>query len=139
MPKVIKFTSKNPRQITAIELVLLKNSILIDPCLIFNFNNGNPNPIKRLNKGPAIEPDKAISPYPNLTKLKFSIKSDTLFPYVNIVIPKNESGIFIKVAIAINKAIKIFAVNHIQIKDIINEKIHMIIGHFGISYFEVKQ
>jgi hypothetical protein len=43
------------------------------------------------------------------------------------------------VAIAINKAIKIFAVNHIQIKDIINEKIHIIIGHFGISYFEVKQ
>ena len=51
--------------------------------LILKLNDikpGIPKPTKRLNKGPDMDPDKAISLYPKETKLKFSIKSDILFP-----------------------------------------------------------
>ena len=106
----------------------LKISILIAPFLIFIFIKGIPRPIKILNNGPAIEPDKAISPYPNLTKLKLSIKSEILFPYVKIVIPKNDWLIFINSEIVINNDNKILAENHIQINDIIKVKADKITG-----------
>ena len=65
---------------TPIKLFLLKISILIVPTLKLSLIKGIPKPTKRLNKGPDMDPDKAISLYPKETKLKFSIKSDILFP-----------------------------------------------------------
>ena len=109
-------------------LLVLKISIFIDPFFIFNLIKGIPRPIKRLNNGPAMEPDKAISPYPKLTKLKLSIKSEILFPYVKIVIPKNDLFIFNNDEIVINNENKILAENHIHIKDNIKVKVEIIVG-----------
>ena len=89
MIKVVKFPINKNRQMTPIKLFLLKISILIvfsfyliDIIIIKELSliKGIPKPTKRLNKGPDMEPDKAISLYPKETKLKFSIKSDILFP-----------------------------------------------------------
>jgi hypothetical protein len=80
MIKVVKFPINKNRQMTPIKLFLLKISILIVPTLKLSLIKGIPKPTKRLNKGPDMDPDKAISLYPKETKLKFSIKSDILFP-----------------------------------------------------------
>ena len=80
MIKVVKFPINKNRQMTPIKLLLLKISILIVPTLKLSLIKGIPKPTKRLNKGPDMDPDKAISLYPKETKLKFSIKSDILFP-----------------------------------------------------------
>ena len=60
-----------------------------------------------------------------------------LLPYVNTVIPKKVSGIRNNRPIALSKSIKLFAMNHIHIKDImkVNKDIHS--GQEGIDFGEV--
>jgi hypothetical protein len=77
---VVKFPINKNKHMTPIKLSLLKNSILIFPNLTLSLIKGIPKPINKLKSGPDIEPDNAISLYPKLTKLKFNIKSDILFP-----------------------------------------------------------
>ena len=89
------------------------------PYNTLSFNNELPRPINKLKNGPPIQPDNAISPYPFLTKRVFNTKSGKLFPNVNTVIPRNVSGMFINKPIVFNKAIKLSAINHIHIIDII--------------------
>lgn len=61
-------------------LLLLKKLKFIVPIFKFVFISELPNPIKRLNKGPAIVLETAISPYPFLANLIFNNKSGILFP-----------------------------------------------------------
>ena len=60
----------------ACDLEVVKNVDVANP----NYHDVVVWTITVLNKGPDIDPDKAISLYPKLTKLKLSIKSDILFP-----------------------------------------------------------
>ena len=114
-----------------------QKSIAIVPCEMFIFNNELPRPTNKLNNGPDIEPANAISPYPLFTKLMLRTKSEMLLPYVNTVIPKKVSGIRNNRPIALSKSIKLFAMNHIHIKDImkVNKDIHS--GQEGIDFGEV--
>ena len=102
------------------------------PLLFINFfKQVNPNPINKLNKGPAIEPANPISPYPDLARVQFNNKSyfqkinflpEAEFPYDNKVKAKKVAGIF-KINPSVFKIfIKKFAINHIQIMDIIKLK-----------------
>jgi hypothetical protein len=58
-----------------------------------------PNPINKLNKGPAIDPDIPISPNPDLANAQFKdksklkyIKPGAEFPIAKRVIPRNTLG-----------------------------------------------
>ena len=68
----------DPKSIMNFSLVNIKIKKILDPSTNEYINI--PKPINRLNKGPDIDPERAISLYPKFTKLKLSIKSDILFP-----------------------------------------------------------
>ena len=75
-----QLTNKNISARMFMMLLLLKKLKFIVPIFKFVLIRELPNPTKRLNNGPAIVLETAISPYPFLANLIFSNKSGILLP-----------------------------------------------------------
>ena len=89
------------------------------------FIRDDPNPMRVLKSGPAIDPATPISPYPSFESAQFNDKSEAEFPNDNNVIPRKEEGILNIIPIVVNRSTSIFAIVHIQNIDIINAKKQM--------------
>ena len=70
---------------SALKLKRLKSTGAV--AVTVTFSVFNPNPIKRLNSCPEIDPVQAITPYPSADKLELAKKSVKVLPIAKMVNP----------------------------------------------------